>query len=393
MKKICVVTGTRAEYGLLQKLIKMIDEDSTLALQLVATGMHLSPEFGLTYREIEEDGFSITEKVEVLLSSDTEVGICKSIGLGVGAFGEVFARLQPDLLLILGDRFEILSAAIAGMIHRIPIAHIHGGELTQGVIDDPMRHAITKMSFLHFTSTEEYRRRVVQLGENPSRVFYVGALGVEAALCTPLLSQDELEKQMGFHFDQCTAMVTLHPVTLEDHTAQSAVEQMLAAIDDCHDMKFIFTKANADTNGRIINEILEKYAAEHPKKAAIYTSLGRIRYLSALRYCDMVIGNSSSGILEAPSFGIPTINIGERQKGRVTGQSVIQCGTQKEDIYAAIAFAKSAEMQERLKDSNNPYDKPGTSRSVLKEIKKYLMSGESGTQKVFYDIDMGAYLM
>ena len=300
MKKVCVVTGTRAEYGLLKPLIEKINNDADLQLQLVATGMHLSPEFGLTYKEIEQDGFEITERNEMLLSSDTPNGITKSVGLGTIGFADIFTRIAPDIAVILGDRYEALAAATAAMIHRIPIAHIHGGELTEGIIDEPIRHAITKMSILHFTTTEEYRNRVIQLGEHPGRVFYVGALGVENIKTQSLMSKKELEKSIRFKLDRSYMIVTFHPVTLENNTAKEQFENLLEALDSTEDYQILFTKANADTDGRIINQKIDAYVNRNKERAIAFTSLGMVRYLSALQYCDMVVGNSSSGIIEVP---------------------------------------------------------------------------------------------
>ena len=312
MKKVCVITGTRAEYGLLKPLITKINNDSEMKLQLVVTGMHLSPEFGLTYKEIEQDGFEITERNEMLLSSDTPNGITKSIGLGMIGFADIFTRIKPDMVIILGDRYEALAAGTAAMVHRIPIAHIHGGELTEGVMDDSIRHAITKMSMLHFTAAEEYRKRVIQMGEEPDRVFYVGALGIENIKTQKLLSKSELAQSVGFSPDDSYIVVTFHPVTLEINTAGEQFDKLLGALDVYKEYYIIFTMANADTNGRIINQKIEEYVSRNKGRAVAFTSLGMMRYLSALKYCEMVIGNSSSGILEAPSFKIPTVNIGDR---------------------------------------------------------------------------------
>ena len=322
-KKICVVTGTRAEYGILKPLLRKVKEDNELELQLVVTGMHLSPEFGLTYKQIEEDNFRISEKVEILLSSDTPIGISKSMGLAMISFSEVFDRLKPDLLVLLGDRYEMLSVASSAMVARIPIAHIHGGETTEGAIDEAIRHSVTKMSYLHFTSTEEYRKRVIQLGENPNRVFNVGAMGVEEILNTNLLSKEELEKELDFKIDSKTALVTFHPVTLEENTSEEQFQNILDALDNFKDLKVIFTKANSDTDGRIINKMIDEYVIKNKGKAKAFTSLGQLKYYSTIKYTDFVLGNSSSGILEVPTFKKPTINIGDRQKGRIQAFSII----------------------------------------------------------------------
>lgn len=388
MKKICVVTGTRAEYGLLKPLIEKINKDEQLQLQLVVSGMHLSPEFGLTYQEIEQDGFEIMERNEMLLSSDTPNGITKSVGLGTIGFADIFTRIAPDMVVILGDRYEALAAATAAMIHRIPIAHLHGGELTQGAIDDAIRHSITKMSTLHFTSTEEYRQRVIQMGEAPETVFYVGALGVENIKMQKLMKKEELSQSIKLSLDMPYIMVTFHPVTLEKNTAGEQFENLLLALERYKEYNIIFTKANADTDGRIINQTIERYVKKNTDRASAYTSLGMIRYLSALKYCEMVIGNSSSGIIEAPSFQIPTVNIGNRQLGRVRAESVIDCGNSVEDISAAIRKAKMLKTEGRICNIENPYEKPDTSWNIISEIKKYLLQSET-IEKRFYDINRG----
>lgn len=388
MKKVCVVTGTRAEYGLLKPLIQKINNDNGLELQLVVSGMHLSPEFGLTYKEIEQDGFQITERNEMLLSSDTPNGITKSVGLGMIGFADIFTRIVPDMVVILGDRYEALAAAAAAMIHRVPIAHIHGGELTEGIIDESIRHAITKMSILHFTTTEEYKNRVIQLGEHPDRVFYVGALGVENIKTQLLISKKELEKSIGFKFDKPYMMVTFHPVTLESNTVNDQVEYLLEALDRIEDYQILFTKANADTDGRIINQKIDAYVDRNKSRAVAVTSLGMIRYLSALRYCDMVVGNSSSGVIEAPSFHIPTVNIGDRQKGRVRGKSVVDCDCAPKEIIKAIRTAQMMNKGDVLRNEDNPHEGKNTSETILGVIKKYLETGIN-LKKCFYDIKRG----
>lgn len=388
MKKICVITGTRAEYGLLKPVIEKIKNDEGLQLQLVATGMHLSPEFGLTYQEIEQDGYEITERNEMLLSSDTPNGITKSVGLGTIGFADIFTRNAPDLVVILGDRYEALAAATAAMIHRIPIAHIHGGEVTEGVIDDPIRHAITKMSLLHFTSAKDYRNRVIQLGEHPDRVFYVGALGVENIKKQALMSKKELAESISFPLEKPYMIVTFHPVTLECYTVKEQAEYLLEAVDSMEDYQILFTKANADTDGRIINQKIDAYVSRNKSRAAAFSSLGMIRYLSALRYCDMVVGNSSSGIVEAPSFHIPTVNIGDRQKGRVRGKSVIDCGCTSKEIVDAVRTAQRMNQEHILQNEENPYEGRNPSETIVDEIKKHLETGMY-VKKCFYDIKDG----
>lgn len=386
MKRIGIMTGTRAEYGLLKPLMQEINKDNDLELYLIVSGMHLSPEFGMTYKEIEEDGFEINAKVEMLLSSDSPAGISKSIGLGVIGFADEFQRADLDMLILLGDRYEALSAAISAMVMRIPIAHLHGGELTEGAIDEGIRHSITKMSYLHFTSTEQYRNRVIQLGENPERVFYVGALGVENIKKINLMTKEELERSIHFEIDENTVIVTYHPVTLENNTVEEQFLNLLEVLDRNPKIRMIFTKANADTNGRIVNELIDKYAAQNSERACAFVSLGQKRYLSALKYCRIVIGNSSSGIIEAPSFGKPIINIGDRQKGRICADSVINCGYTQQEIQQAMETALTEEFENKARNCRNPYEKENTAANIISVIKDYLLNDKIKLKKGFYDI-------
>lgn len=386
MKRIGIMTGTRAEYGLLKPLMQEINKDNDLELYLIVSGMHLSPEFGMTYKEIEEDGFQINAKVEMLLSSDSPVGISKSIGLGIIGFADEFQRADLDMLILLGDRYEALSAAISAMVMRIPIAHLHGGELTEGAIDEGIRHSITKMSYLHFTSTEQYRNRVIQLGENPERVFYVGALGVENIKKINLMTKEELERSIHFEIDENTVVVTYHPVTLENNTVEEQFLNLLEVLDRNPKIRMIFTKANADTNGRIVNELIDKYAAQNSERACAFMSLGQKRYLSALKYCRIVIGNSSSGIIEAPSFGKPIINIGDRQKGRICADSVINCGYTQQEIQRAMETALTEEFENKARNCRNPYEKENTAANIISVIKDYLLNDKIKLKKGFYDI-------
>ena len=386
MKRIGIMTGTRAEYGLLKSLMQEINKDNDLELYLIVSGMHLSPEFGMTYKEIEEDGFEINAKVEMLLSSDSPAGISKSIGLGVIGFADEFQRADLDMLILLGDRYEALSAAICAMVMRIPIAHLHGGELTEGAIDEGIRHSITKMSYLHFTSTEEYRRRVIQLGENPERVFCVGAIGVENIKKINLMTKEELERSIHFEIDENTVVVTYHPVTLENNTVEEQFLNLLKVLDRNPKIRMIFTKANADTNGRIVNELIDKYAAQNSERACAFMSLGQKRYLSALKYCKIVIGNSSSGIIEAPSFGKPIINIGDRQKGRICADSVINCGYTQQEIQQAMETALTEEFENKARNCRNPYEKENTAANIISVIKDYLLNDKIKLKKGFYDI-------
>lgn len=386
MKRIGIMTGTRAEYGLLKPLMQEINKDNDLELYLIVSGMHLSPEFGMTYQEIEEDGFEINAKVEMLLSSDSPAGISKSIGLGVIGFADEFQRADLDMLILLGDRYEALSAAISAMVMRIPIAHLHGGEVTEGAIDEGIRHSITKMSYLHFTSTEQYRNRVIQLGENPERVFYVGALGVENIKKINLMTKEELERAIHFEIDENTVVVTYHPVTLENNTVEEQFLNLLKVLDRNPKIRMIFTKANADTNGRIVNELIDKYAAQNSERACAFMSLGQKRYLSALKYCRIVIGNSSSGIIEAPSFGKPIINIGDRQKGRICADSVINCGYTQQEIQQAMETALTEEFENKARNCRNPYEKENTAANIISVIKDYLLNDKIKLKKGFYDI-------
>lgn len=382
-RKICVVTGTRAEYGLLYWLMKEIESDCELELQLIVTGMHLSPEFGLTYKEIEKD-FKINKKIEMLLSSDTAIGISKSMALAQISFSEAYAELNPDILVLLGDRYEIFSAATSAMIGKIPIAHLHGGESTEGAFDEAIRHSITKMSHLHFTAADDYLRRVIQLGENPRFVFNVGGMGIENMLKLKLLNKKEFEKSINFKLNTKNILVTFHPVTFDNMTSQKQFQNILDVIDELEDTTIIFTKANSDTDGRIINLMIDNYVRENVSKSICFTSLGQIRYLSALKFVDAMVGNSSSGLLEAPSFKIATINIGDRQKGRLEAKSVINTSLKKEDIGAAFKKIYTQEFQDILKDIKNPYENGSSSKKIIKVLKKINLT--KILKKKFYDL-------
>jgi len=383
MRKVCVITGTRAEYGLLRWVLDGIGKSSKLELQLCVTGMHLSPEFGLTALEIERDGFRIDSKVEMLLSSDTSSGISKSMGLGLIGFGDEFQRLKPDLIVLLGDRFEVFAAAAAATFARIPIAHFHGGEKTEGVVDEPIRHSLTKMSHLHFVATEEYRKRVIQLGESPERVWCVGGLGIDNINKLELLRKSDFEKLIGFSLGERNLLITFHPVTLEENTASEQMEELLAAINELKDTKFIFTMPNADTDGRELFRLIEKFTSTNENSIA-FTSMGQLRYLSCIKYVDAVVGNSSSGLIEVPSFGKPTINIGDRQRGRVKAGSVIDCFPQKESILKAIGLVYEPQFQDKIKTIKNPYGEGGASEAVVKTMEHFDLKGI--LKKQFYDL-------
>lgn len=386
MRKICIITGTRAEYGILSHLMHLIEHCDDLHLQIIATNMHLSPEFGLTYKEIENDGFLINKKVHMLISSDTENATVKSIGLASIGFADAYDDLKPDLILILGDRYEMLAAATAALIYKIPVAHLHGGEITEGAYDDSIRHSITKMSHLHFTSTNEYRKRVIQLGESPDRVFNVGALGVENILDTPFLSKKELEDSLGFNLENKSLLVTFHPVTLENISSEEQFKNLLSVLKEyVGEYRIIFTMPNSDTDGRVIMQLINKFVSESNGGASVYASLGRLRYFSALKYVDAVIGNSSSGIIEVPSFGIPTLNIGDRQKGRISASSVFNCGINVEQIRQGMSVVLSYDMKKRALSKENPYKKEGTSLKILDILSKYPI--DNIIRKSFYNIN------
>lgn len=382
-RKICVVTGTRAEYGLLYWLMKLIKEDNELELQIIVTGMHLSPEFGLTYKKIEEDGFEINEKVEMLLSGDTPSAVAKSVGLATIGFADSFSRLNPEIVVLLGDRFEVLAAAQSALIHRVPIAHIHGGELTEGAIDEAIRHAITKMAQIHLTAAEPYRNRVIQLGEHPDRVFNVGAPGIDGIKKTQLFSKQELADFIGLNLERFF-LITLHPTTLEKNTVSHEVETLLTALNKFPEYQFVFTKTNADTDGRRINELIEKFVFNNKDKARIFDSLGQRRYLSAIKYCDAIIGNSSSAIIESPFFKKPSINIGSRQKGRLRAPSIIDCDFETQAIINAIEKCISADFNSSIKDMKIPYGEGETSKKIVEILKNIKL--ENIIKKVFFDL-------
>ncbi|KAB2953622.1 UDP-N-acetylglucosamine 2-epimerase (hydrolyzing) [Heliorestis acidaminivorans] len=383
-RKICIVTGTRADYGLLYGLLHEIKEDPDLELQLIVTGMHLSPEFGLTYQKIEQDGFTIDAKVEMLLSSDTTVGITKSIGLGLIGFAEALDRLRPDIVVVLGDRFEILAPVQSALVARIPVAHIHGGETTEGCIDESIRHAITKMAQLHFTSTEQYRQRVIQMGEHPEKVYNFGTPGLENIRRMKLHSKDELEKELDFQFGKTTFLVTFHPVTLNKKGPEQAVESLLKALDQFPEAKIIFTMPNADTDGRVIIKKIQQYESARKDRVKAFTSLGQIRYLSTIKYVDAVLGNSSSGLIEVPYFQKPTVNIGDRQKGRLCASSVINCAENSESIQQAIEKALSKDFQKTLESTKSPYGTGEVSKNTKEILKRIDLT--SLLRKPFFDL-------
>ncbi len=384
MKKIAVFTGTRAEYGLLYWLLKDIQADSELELQLLVSGTHLSPEFGNTYTQIEQDGFNIDEKIEILLSSDTAVGVAKSIGLGVLGFTDALNRLKPDALVILGDRFEALAVAQTAMILRIPIVHLHGGEVTEGAYDDAIRHAITKLSYLHCTSTNEYRNRVIQLGESPSRVKNVGAIGLDHLLRSHFMTVSELSKSLSFSLTKPFLLVTYHPVTLADEDPETTFQSLLESLDEFNEYQVIITYPNADDSGRRIIPLLENYAKSSPDRVLAIPSLGQKRYLSAVKHSAAVIGNSSSGIIEVPSFDVATVNIGMRQKGRLSAKSVIHCHPLKNDIVNAIDIGINKTYKINDEVIINPYGQGDASGQIVTLLKELNVS----PFKSFYDLNV-----
>jgi GDP/UDP-N,N'-diacetylbacillosamine 2-epimerase (hydrolysing) len=383
-RKICVITGTRAEYGLMRWVMQGIKDDPYLTLQVIATGMHLSPEFGLTYREIEKDGFKIDRKVEMLTSSDTPTGIAKSIGLGLIGCADALYDLKPDLILVLGDRFEIFAAVSAALVARIPVAHLHGGEATEGTFDEALRHSITKMSHLHFVAAEEYRQRVIQLGEQPEQVFLVGGLGIDNIKRMKLLNRAEVEASLDFKLGPKSLLITFHPVTLEVSTAAEQMAELLAALSALKETQLIFTMPNADTEGRELIKMVEQFVAANTNARA-YTSLGQLRYLSCIAHVDGVVGNSSSGLTEVPSFKKGTINIGDRQRGRLQAASVINCEPTCRSITAAIERLSTTDFQLGLAQVLNPYGEGGASNKIIKILKQQAI--DNITKKAFYVLD------
>lgn len=382
-RKICVVTGTRAEFGLLRGLMREIQVMEELELQVIATGMHLSPEFGLTYGEIEQAGFDIDVKLEMLVSADTASAVTKSMGLGLIGFADAYARLSPELVVLLGDRFEIFAAAAAAMIAGLPVAHLHGGETTEGAFDEAMRHSITKMSHLHFVAAEDYRRRVIQLGEQPDRIFMVGGLGIDAIKRTKLLDRETLEASLDFKFLSKNLLITFHPVTLERLSSDLQLKELLAALEELTDTSLIFTMPNADTGARELASLVERFVAGHPN-SRVYTSLGQLRYLSCMQYVDGVVGNSSSGLAEAPSMGIGTINIGDRQKGRLSAESVINCAPTLGSIRRALKQLYDPSFQASIAKAQSPYGQGGASRRIVEIIASHPL--DNLLKKSFFDV-------
>jgi GDP/UDP-N,N'-diacetylbacillosamine 2-epimerase (hydrolysing) len=383
-KKICVVTGSRADYGLLHWLMKSIENETDLELQIIATGMHLSPEFGLTYKEIEKDGYYIDKKVEMLLSADTSSAISKSTGLGLIGFADAFHELNSDIVVLLGDRFEVLAAAIAANFAKIPISHISGGETTAGALDEAIRHSITKMAWWHFVAADEYEKRVIQLGEHPDRVFNVGDVGVDAIKKATLLSKEELTKKTGVQFGEKNLLITYHPVTLEKQTSQKQFQALLDVFYDLKDLNLIFTMPNADSDGRIIKQMIDEFVLNNSNSSIAFISMGHLNYLSTLQFVDGVMGNSSSGLAEVPTFKIGTINIGDRQKGRLKAKSVINCKPIIDSIKDAIGMLYSEDFQQMLPSVVSPYGEGDATEKIMAVLKHQPTPKE--TKKDFYDL-------
>lgn len=386
MRKVCVITGSRAEYGLMQRLLHMMQESPLVDLQLVVTNMHLSPKFGNTYKEIEADGFTIAKRVPIIDEDEVDCAdtTLHSMARAIEGFSKAYIELKPDLVCFLGDRYEMLSAAIAAMIHRIPIAHIGGGTVTEGAYDDAIRHSITKMSQLHFASTEVYCKRIIQLGEDPKRVFCMGSPGIENIKTLPLKTKEDIESDINFKIDDHTILVTYHPVTLGNHTVEQDISDFIAALEVRQDLRVVFTMPNSDTGSQTIVDAVNQFVASHPERAAAYKSLGVVRYLSVMKEVAAVVGNSSSGIVEVPSFGIPTLNIGDRQKGRLAADSVYNCETDKESILKGLNMVLSEDFKEKAKHTKNPYEKEGTAKIMFDVISTYSL--EQLGQKHFFDL-------
>ncbi len=389
IRKIVVVTSSRADYGLLFWLMKAVEQDAALKLQLVVTGMHLLHEFGSTFKIIENDGFRIDRKVEMLLSSDSPAAITKSIGVGCIAFADALQELQPHLMVLPGDRFELLAAAIAGSMARTPIAHLHGGETSQGAVDEAIRHSLTKMAAIHFPATEKSRQRIIQMGEHPETVFNHGAPGLDHLYRTELLSKEQLEKHLEFSLDSGTALITYHPVTLENDTSERQIENLLSAVKAAK-LKAIFSGANADAHGRIINSKISSFCKQNPARYKFADNLGQRIYLSCLKHVDVLIGNSSSGLTEAPSFRLPVVNIGDRQKGREKAANVIDVGYSAEEILSVIHEALSDRFKQRLSGLKNPYDKHADGRAGerIKDTLKSISLSEVLLKKAFHDLPL-----
>jgi len=383
MRKVCVITGSRAEYGLLRPLMEKVRDDQELVLQVIVTGSHLSAEFGSTLSEIVKDNFEITASVDILNGDDSSLGIARAMGKGLGEIANSLVDIDPDLVVVLGDRYEIFSAVAAALVLGIPVAHLHGGEITVGAFDDALRHSITKMSHLHFVAALEYKERVIQLGENPENVFLVGGLGVDVIKKTKLLEKRMLEQMLDINFEEKSLLITFHPVTLDEISSEFQLRELLSVLSELDKTTLIFTMPNADTGGRALIRILEEYRDKN-SNAYLFSSLGQLMYLSCVALVDGVIGNSSSGISEVPSFKKPTINIGDRQKGRLLALSIINCEPNRESIRSALVEMYSSEFQSKLSEAVNPYGEGGATERILSVIREVDLEGIS--KKVFWDL-------
>ena len=383
-RKICIITGTRAEYGLMSNLMLKIKNDPNLELSIIATGSHLSHEFGLTYKEIEDDGFVINKKIEMVLSADTSSSILKSTGLGMIGFADALKEIKPNIVVILGDRYEMLAASFSSLITKVPICHIHGGESTEGAYDEQIRHSITKMSWWHCVAAEEYRKRVIQLGEDPMRVFNVGGLGVDKIKKTKLLSKSNIEKQTGIKFSRKNFLITFHPVTMGTKSSKTQFKEILNALNKLEDINLIFTMPNADSDGRVIINMINDFVSENPKRATAFKSMGQLNYLSTMQFVDGLIGNSSSGLLEAPTFKIATINIGDRQKGRLKSSSVLDCEPNQKSIEEKVNFIFTEKFKKILVKSSNPYGEGNATNLIFNIIKKSPLPAIN--KKPFYNL-------
>jgi UDP-hydrolysing UDP-N-acetyl-D-glucosamine 2-epimerase len=386
-RRICAVTTSRADFGLLRGLLKAIRADSALRLQVIASGMHLAPKFGRTWRDIEAEGIRIDRKISLRLTGDSSVANLKSIGVGLNGFAEAFAELKPEIVVLLGDRFELFAPAISALMLGIPIAHIHGGELSEGAIDDSIRHAITKLASLHFATTETYRRRIVQMGESPNRVFNFGAPGLDQLYGSTPLSRPQLERELGFSLEDPAALVTYHPVTRETDSAEAQVKCLVAAIK-ASGLKAVFTMANADAQGALINTRLQAVCAQTPARFRWFPHLGHRRYLSCLKHFSVMVGNSSSGLTEAPSFRLPVVNIGDRQRGRVRAANVIDVACSRAAILQGIKRATSSRFRASLRGMRNPYDRfhDGRASERIKDVLKRVPLSDGLVKKSFHDL-------
>lgn len=385
-KKICIATGSRAEYGLLEPLIRVLSEDHFFDVRIAVTGTHLKKEFGMTYKQIEDDGYHIDTKIDILPICDTVNATSIAMGRAIEKFSEYFREVKPDILILLGDRYEAFAIAAAAVVTLTPIAHIHGGEISEGAYDDCFRHCITKMSQIHFPSCEIYRNRIIQMGEQPDKVFNVGALGIENIMRMPLLSYEKIVDELGIIPSMPYAVVTYHPVTLNQEDPCSGLMELLKAIDTCVEMQFVITKSNADDGGTFINQKLEEYCANRSDRVKLFDNLGQLKYLSAVKHSEFVLGNSSSGVIEVPALKRPTVNIGIREKGRLQVESIINCEPETEDIMKAINLARSIKMQKVCSLIKSPFDGGDTSMRIKTILKQYLMNDNKTLQKPFYNV-------